>query len=137
MKGRHAARVLAFQALYSWELNRVSEEDALNFLWLEDTSEYPEDVLAFSKLIIQGCIESLEEIDAVIKDSLINWELERLSKVDLAILRIGCYTLLFQKDIPAKISIDEAVEIAKEYSQDDAFKFINGVLDSISKKQNA
>jgi N utilization substance protein B len=87
----------------------------------------------FARLIIAGTIENIEAVDNAIRSHLQNWSFERLKRVDLAILRIGAYSLLFQRDIPAQITIDEAIEIAKEYGSDDSYRFVNGVLDGIWK----
>jgi N utilization substance protein B len=70
----------------------------------------------------------------LIEEQLEHWELSRLAKVDLAILRISAYALRFQPDVPADVTIDEAVELAKELSTDDAYRFVNGVLDGIRKR---
>jgi len=70
-----------------------------------------------------------------INQKLEHWTFDRLRKVDLAILRVGCYSILYQKDIPAGISIDEAIEIAKEYGSDESYRFVNGVLDAIKRNE--
>ncbi|HWR11594.1 MAG TPA: transcription antitermination factor NusB [Rectinemataceae bacterium] len=135
MASRRKARILAFQALYAWEASRSSLDDLLSFAWLEaaKVEELEEDTLTFTRLIIAGTLENVEGIDARIRKHLSHWPFERLKKVDLAILRMGTYCLLFQPDIPAQITIDEAIEIAKEYGSEDSYKFINGVLDGIHK----
>ncbi len=135
MASRRKARILAFQALYAWEASRSSLDDLLKFAWLEASKveQLEDDTAAFTRLIIAGTLENMEEIDARIKKHLSHWPFERLKKVDLAILRMGTYCLLFQDDIPAQITIDEAIEIAKEYGSEDSYKFINGVLDGIHK----
>jgi N utilization substance protein B len=132
---RRKARILAVQALYAWDMTHTPLEDLLSFSWLdpEKLSQYETDVLAFSRLLIAGTIERIEEIDALIKQNLEHWTFDRLRKVDLAILRVGCYSILYQKDIPAGISIDEAIEIAKEYGSDESYRFVNGVLDAIKR----
>jgi N utilization substance protein B len=84
--------------------------------------------------LIQGTLAQLGEIDRHISDQLENWDFNRLARVDCAILRMSVYCLLFQKDIPVSVTIDEAIHIAKEYGSDDSYKFINGVLDAIAKK---
>ncbi|MFZ3109667.1 MAG: transcription antitermination factor NusB [Rectinemataceae bacterium] len=135
MASRRKARILAFQALYAWEASRASLDDLFKFSWLEASKveQLEEDTKTFTRLLIAGAIEKSETVDASIKAHLSHWPFERLKKVDLAILRMGTYCLLFQKDIPAQITIDEAIEIAKEFGSEDSFKFINGVLDGIHK----
>ena len=135
MASRRKARILAFQALYAWEASGSSLADLLSFAWLEETKleQFEDDVIAFSQLIIAGAIENAAAIDGRIRAHLSHWPFERLKKVDLAILRMGTYCLMFQHDIPAQITIDEAIEIAKEYGTEESYKFINGVLDGINK----
>ena len=135
MASRRKARILAFQALYAWEASGAGLAELLSFSWLEETKleQFEDDVVAFSQLIIAGAIENVAAIDDRIRAHLAHWPFERLKKVDLAILRMGTYCLLYLKDIPARITIDEAIEIAKEYGTEDSFKFINGVLDGINK----
>lgn len=134
---RRKGRILAFQALYSWDLGNVDVDNVLDFAWVEkETLErMGEESLSFTRLLVSGTIEHIEEIDPVIKSHLTNWDFDRLNKVDLAILRISVYPLLFQKDIHSSIIIDEAIDISKEFGSDDSFKFINAVLDSIRKSQ--
>lgn len=135
---RRKGRILAFQALYSWDLGNVDISNVLDFAWVEkETLErMGEESLSFTKLLVSGTIEHIEEIDSVIKSHLTNWDFDRLNKVDLAILRISVYPLLFQKDLHSSIIIDEAIDISKEFGSDDSFKFINAVLDSIRKSQS-
>ena len=134
---RRKGRILAFQALYSWDLGNVDIDNVLDFAWVEkETLErMGDESLSFTRLLVSGTIEHIEEIDSVIKSHLTNWDFDRLNKVDLAILRISVYPLLFQKDLHSSIIIDEAIDISKEFGSDDSFKFINAVLDSIRKSQ--
>jgi len=147
---RRKGRILAFQALYSWDVSKAPVEDILNFSWLQKDSEIkegieqaePNEVLkdeeTFASLIIAGTIDHVSEIDKVIESYLSdNWSLDRINKVALAILRTASYEILFQKDIDPKISIDEAVHIAREYGTDDSYKFINAVLDKIGKNERS
>ncbi|HTX72019.1 MAG TPA: transcription antitermination factor NusB [Rectinemataceae bacterium] len=135
MASRRKARILAFQALYAWEASGGKAEDVLQFSWLEDEkrSRLDEEVATFARLLIGGTLENLDAVDGAIRSHLQNWTFERLKRVDLAVLRIGAYSLLFQRDVPAQITIDEAIEIAKEYGSEDSYRFINGVLDGIWK----
>ena len=132
---RRKNRILAFQAIYSWDVNGASLDELLEFNWLEqDKIEHMgEENLLFARMLISGTIENIEKIDDTIKEHLTNWNFDRINRVDLAILRMSTYVLLFQLDMPATIVIDEAIDISKEYGADDSFKFINAVLDSIRK----
>ena len=134
---RRKGRILAFQGLYSWDAGGMTKDDVLSLSWAEDESG--EEALdletsTFARILIAGAIENQKKIDQLIKENLKGWDFDRVNRVSLAILRMSVYALLFQKDIPATIVIDEAIDIAKEYGQDDAFKFVNAVLDNISKK---
>jgi N utilization substance protein B len=137
---RRKGRILAFQALYSWDAaykplpGKASvPEDLLNFSWLEkEKQEKLDDNIAnFSRLLIVGSIENIEAVDAMIRSHLQNWDFSRLNRVDLAILRMSVYTLMFQNDVAPSIVIDEAIGISKEFGADESYRFINGVLDSI------
>lgn len=129
-------RILAFQGLYSWEAGGMSKEDILELSWAD--SETGKDVVdletaTFARVLIAGAIENQAVIDGYIKKNLKGWEFDRVNKVSLSILRMSVYSLLFQKDIPPSIVIDEAVDISREYGQDDSYKFVNAVLDNIGK----
>jgi len=131
---RRKARILAVQALYAWDLSHQSLAELLSYEWLDEKkNNYEPEILTFAALMITGTIERIEDVDRLIKKHLEHWTFERLRKVDLAILRVGAYCLHFQKDIPAQITIDEAIEIAKEYGSEDSYRFINGMLDGIRK----
>jgi N utilization substance protein B len=133
MSSRRKSRILAFQALYAWEASSTPVQEILQFPWLDASKleDLDEESATFTRLIVAGAIENIQTIDAAITAHLSHWPFERLKKVDLAILRMGAYCLLCQKDIPAQITIDECIEIAKEYGTEESFKFINGVLDGI------
>lgn len=126
---------MAFQSLFSYDLAGAGVDELLEFPWLDETrrTNLKSETLDFARLIVRGTLESLPQIDASIKKHLEHWDFTRLNKVDLAILRISVYCLLFQKDIPATVTIDEAIDIAKEYGTDDSYRFINGVMDGIRK----
>jgi N utilization substance protein B len=133
---RRKARILAFQTLYRYDLSGASLPELLDFSWMEEDklSRMKEESLLFSRLLIQGTLENLERIDGAIKGQLENWDFSRLARVDLAILRIGTYCLLFQPDIPPTVTIDDAIDISKEYGAEDSYRFVNGVLDGIRKR---
>lgn len=137
---RRKGRILAFQCLYSYGVCEPRSpqdiEELLSFAWVDgerraNLSSESED---FARLITLGTIEKLADIDAAIKQQLEHWDFSRLNKVDQALLRISVYSLLFQGDIPASVTIDEAVDIAKEFGTDDSYRFINGVLDAVRKQ---
>lgn len=132
---RRKSRIIAFQALYSWDAGGESLEDLLQFSWVDSKENLEQSDLAFSRIIIAGTIENISTIDELIKTHLsANWNFDRLNKVTLAILRISIYSLVYQKDIASSIVIDEAIDLAKEFGDSDSFKFINAMLDRISKE---
>ncbi|MDR2901444.1 MAG: transcription antitermination factor NusB [Treponema sp.] len=135
MASRRKGRILAFQALFSWEANNVPVTELIDFSWLEaDKRQSLEDGTAdFSRYLFLGTVENIAVIDKKIQDHVQNWDFSRLNRVDLAILRLSTYTLIFQPDVPPSIVIDEAIGIAREFGSEDSFRFINGVLDSIRK----
>ena len=89
----------------------------------------------FARILIAGTINHIAEVDEKIKKHLsAKWEFDRVNKVSLAVLRISVFQILYQKETPATVVIDEAIAIVKKYGSDDAFKFINAVLDNIRKE---
>ena len=136
MGARRKARIIAFQSLYRYDLSGASLEDLLDFSWMD--SEKPgtgsADTLAFARLLITGALENLPRVDETIRGQLENWDFTRVNKVDLALLRMSVYCLLYQPDIPPTVTIDEAVDISKTYGTTDSYRFVNGVLDGVRKK---
>ena len=122
MASRRKGRILAFQTLYAWDISgSLSEEEFTDF----------------SRLLVAGTIENIAAIDAMIQRHLENWDFSRLNKVDLAVLRISVYALMYQIDTAPSIIINEAIGISKEFGTDDSYRFINGVLDGIRKSLEA
>ena len=146
---RRNGRVIAFQASYSWDVTKASLDELLTFSWLQkdaeieaaqeapvELSETSKEERTFASLIIAGTISHIDEIDKLIENHLSSsWSMDRISRVALAILRTSVYELLFQNGAEAKIVIDEAVNIAKDFDTDDSYKFINAVLDKIGKDE--
>ncbi len=136
MAGRRKGRILAFQALYAWDASKIPLADLLDFGWVEEEKreKLGDEGITFPRLIIAGAIEHIAEIDRVIKENITNWDFDRLNKVDLAILRMSVYSLIYQQDMHPSIVIDEAIDICKEFGSDESYKFVNAVLDGIRKK---
>jgi N utilization substance protein B len=139
MGARRKARIIAFQSLYRHDISGAGESDLLDFSWLDADrrSKTSEETLTFARLLIQGTLERLPDVDAVIKKHLENWDFSRLSRVDLALLRVSVYCLMYQKDIPPTVTIDEAVDISKNFGTEDSYRFVNGVLDGVRKALEA
>lgn len=129
MSQRRENRQAAMQYLYQWSLNKpaLSLNEDMRLFFAE--KEKPRDYYAFAEQLIHGAIENAEESDAIIKRYAKNWEFERVARIDLAILRLAIYEMLHRKDIPPIVSINEAIDLSKEFSIPDAKRFINGILD--------
>lgn len=123
MADRHKARELAFKGLYSWELNK--------FTTFTDITNIEKFSSPFGEEIFNGVVNNIDNIDEILTSSIEHWDKERLEKVDLSILRLSIYSLLYQRDISKVITINEAINISKEFGSEKSYKFINGVLDSI------
>lgn len=124
--GRKQAREGAMKLIYQMDLNdNFSDEVMRVFFENFDFDENEEKYIVESINTIKN---NLEDIDFHIKENLESWSIHRLAKVDLAALRISIYEILYRKDIPTEVSINEAIEIVKKYSNNDSFKFVNGVL---------
>lgn len=139
MGARRKGRIIAFQSLYRADVAGADLPQVLDFSWME--GEKPagatEETLAFARLLIQGTLENLPRIDAAIRAELENWDFSRLNRVDVAILRMSVYCLLFQPDIPHTVTIDEAIDIARSFGTEDSYRFVNGVLDAVRKRSLA
>ena len=135
---RRKSRIIAFQAIFSWDAGGETLEDLLQFSWVDSKQNLDESDLSFSRILIAGTIENIEQIDELIKTHLAkNWTFDRLNKVTLAILRISIFSITHQKEISPSIVIDEAIDLAKQFDSDESFKFINAMLDTIRKEQSA
>ena len=127
---RRDGRVVAMQYLYSWSLNCPADPaDDLRLFF--EHQEQPRDHYAFGEELMQGVLAHLEEIDGHIRTLAHNWEFDRIARIDLAILRVAVFEMLFRKDIPPVVSINEAIDLSKQFSNADAKRFINGILDRL------
>ncbi|HLR20438.1 MAG TPA: transcription antitermination factor NusB [Tissierellaceae bacterium] len=127
--GRKQAREGTMQLLFQMEtINDFSEEVLNTFL---DNFTFDEMESKYINHSIYKIKENLNIIDRYIEQNLKGWSIDRLASVDLAVLRIAIYEILYRQDIPIEVSINEAIEIVKKFSNDDSFKFINGVLGGV------
>jgi N utilization substance protein B len=130
MGKRRKARELVLQVLYAFEISGEGIEvvlaDAL------DRQRPPSDVAEFTTILVTKTVENLREIDKLIAQKVRRWELSRIAVVDRNILRLAICELLHFEDIPQKVSINEAIELAKMYSTTESGRFVNGILDSIA-----
>ncbi|WP_277218214.1 transcription antitermination factor NusB [Peptoniphilus vaginalis] len=126
---RKRARIGVMQALFSMDLNDDFSTDKLD-LFIEN-HEFQGDEVDYIKRTVPDILDKLEVVDETIEKNLKGWTMARLAKVDRQILRIAVYEFLYKDDIPEEVSINEAVEIGRLYSSDEAPKFINGILGTI------
>ena len=132
MKKRSLAREFVLQILYQIDICNQSSADALENFWQSKLEEeIEEEVKQFSTELVKGVIDNLAAIDEKITQFATNWQLDRMAFVDRNILRLGVFELIFRPDIPPKVTINEAVELAKKFSGVEAGKFVNGILDKI------
>lgn len=132
MRRRTHAREFALQILYQIDITKDKLEDILDNFWnYQEEKEADPAVKDFMLEIVKGVIENLKAIDEKISRYATNWQLKRIAVVERNILRLASFELLFRSDIPAKVSINEAVDLAKRFSGEEAGKFVNGVLDKI------
>lgn len=113
----------------------VANSESFAHFW-GDKNE-PDDLVEFSRSLVAGTGENIEAIDEALRGAAENWSLERMNAVDRNVLRLAAYEIMFRPDIPASVSINEALEIAKKFSTPDSASFINGILDRIAKGQAA
>lgn len=135
MRKRTKAREITLKILYQINMTGDDAGDALSAFWRshKELSQIKE----FATQLVSGTMENIARIDEVIGESAMNWQIQRMAVVDRNILRMATYELLFLDDIPPKVSINEAVDIAKKYSDPQSGKFVNGILDKISRLNNA
>ena len=132
MGNRRKAREFATQVLFHMEFNPGNPDETFELIFKNFNAS--RSLRAFSRRLVCGVSENQAYLDELIRQSSQHWRLERMSRVDRTILRLGAYEILFIKDIPPKVSIDEAVELGKKYGTEESGAFINGVLDNIFNK---
>ena len=129
MGNRRKAREFALKVLFHMEFNPGVPKET--FKLIAENFGLDASIRSFAEELVLGVFENKKKLDDVIRKSSKNWKLERMSRADRSILRLGVFEILFRQDIPPKVSIDEAVELGKKYSTDDSSAFINGILDNI------
>jgi transcription antitermination protein NusB len=132
VRNRRQAREAALSALYLIELGDGNAEKA--FVDLEAIQELPEVLREFAEKMVRGVLKDRQKIDAIIQSHLHDWDVSRLATIDRIVLRMACFELYSVDDVPPKVSLDEAIEMAKKYSTAESGKFVNGVLGAILPK---
>jgi N utilization substance protein B len=130
---RRKGRECALQILFQFDFQSGEETRLIRQYW--ENNPCPAKARVFAEQLVQGTLEHLKEIDDLICKYALHWKPERFFGIDRNIIRIASYEILYRGDIPVRVTIDEALEIAKKFSTEDSAKFINGILDKIAKYQ--
>ncbi len=131
MRKRTLARECALKILYRIEISKDSMESSIEDFWVREKGS--EEVKDFANSLVKGTQKNLSRINEVISQHAENWEIKRMAVIDKNVLRLGTFELLYMDEIPPKVSINEAIELAKKYGDVDSGKFVNGILDKIRK----
>ena len=131
MGKRTKARECAFQMLYQWDITREPMDRVANLFWKVRTTT--DETRARAEDLARGAQRELERLDTAIASAATNWRFDRIAAVDRNILRIAAYELMMELHTPASVVIDEAVEMAKRFSEAEAPGFVNGVLDAVKR----
>lgn len=134
MANRHLSRIIAMQSLFEWDFKDKKED--LGVIIKNNLEQFGKslDEAGFIKQLAEGTAEHLPEIDQIIAKTAPEWPIAQIDGVDRAVLRLGIFELMFLKDVPPKVAINEAVELAKTYGGDSSGKFLNGVLGTLYKQ---
>jgi N utilization substance protein B len=133
---RHRAREAAVQMLYQWEVGRLALADVRR-VWPEVTDEdepLPDDLATFANSLAEGVAAHVAELDPLISEAAAHWRLERMNVIDRLVMRLAVYEFLYERDTPATVIINEALELARAFSSEEAVPFVNGVLDGIRRR---
>ncbi|MDP8230830.1 MAG: transcription antitermination factor NusB [Candidatus Gorgyraea atricola] len=133
MRKRTLARECALKILYRIEISKESMRDSMKDFWSVEKTD--KEVKDFANSIVDGTCENLSGIDKLISKYADNWDIKRIAVIDKNVLRMGIYEMLHREDIPPKVSINEAIELAKRYGDVDSGKFVNGILDKVRKTE--
>lgn len=138
---RHLGRIIALQTLYEQEIREDSEDKNLNTgeILKRNIDRYKETIedVNFIENLVNGVIKNADKLDAELQPVAPDWPIDQIARMDRLVLRMGLYELKNSKDVPAKVVINESVELAKAFGGDNSSKFINGVLGTILKNQEA
>lgn len=133
MGRRRLAREIALQALYVADVSRTPALEAFAIVTRREGEEVDAETLEFSRELALGALEQVEKLDLTIQEQAANWSMVRMAAVDRNVLRLAAYELEARPDTPVGVIIDEAIEIVRKYSTEEATRFINGILDSLKK----
>jgi len=117
-------------AVYALDMNREQPEELLKRS-IDEHVSLEQDAETFSKKLVKECLEHIELVDSLMRELSEKWEFNRIARVDRSILRLGITEILYLDDIPPKVTINEMIELSREFSSEDSWKFINGILDAV------
>jgi transcription antitermination factor NusB len=129
MGKRRRARELAVQILFHLEFSHDDPSEVFDLIC--ENFDAPESIREFSKMLVLGVCGKMEILDRAISQASRNWRIDRMARLDRSILRLAAFEIMFVPEIPARVSLDEAVEIGKKFGSEDSGRYINGVLDNI------
>lgn len=132
MSSRRRGRELSLQMLYQLDMVRAGVEEVIRTFWSLQETLPAEEIKEFSEDLVRGAFEHSEEIDRLIEKTSSNWKISRMPVVDRNILRMAIYEFLYRNDIPANVTMNEAIELGKRFGSEESGAFINGVLDKVA-----
>ncbi len=133
MRRRTQARELALKILYAVDISKDECRDVSRNFW--DNNDFKKEVREYAQKLVDGTCQRSKEIDKLITKYTDNWRLDRMAVIDRNIIRMACFELLFVDEIPPKVAINEAVDLAKRFGDEESGRFVNGVLDKINKTE--
>jgi transcription antitermination protein NusB len=135
-QAKHRAREAALQMLYQCEIGKAGAYESIATYWpaREGDEDLPEPLREFANGVVRGTLERQEEIDRMLQAHAQNWRIERMNVIDRLVLRMSVYEMLTQPETPSKVIINEALELARSFSGEEAVGFVNGVLDAVRKE---
>jgi N utilization substance protein B len=128
---RRLAREIALQALYVADVSHTPAEEAFSIVIRREGNDADQDTLEFARALALGTMERRDELDVLIQERAANWAMNRMAAVDRNVIRLAAYELVARPDTPVGVVIDEAIEIVRKYSAEEATRFVNGILDAL------
>ena len=137
MGRRRLAREIALQALYVADVSGTPAAEAFSIVIRREGNDADQDTLEFARVLAMGTLERRDELDGLIQERAANWAMNRMAAVDRNVLRLAAYELVARPDTPVGVVIDEAIEIVRKYSAEEATRFVNGILDALKSLREA
>jgi N utilization substance protein B len=132
MGARHSGREAALQMLFQLEASGAGPDEVLALFWRSFDADADPEGRPYAEEVVRGVADKRDDLDKIISAASANWRLERMTRVDRNVLRLGAWELVHRLDVPAAVTLDEAVELAKSFGTEDSGAFVNGVLNRIA-----